>query len=125
MPNAEALPMSGSSPTRRPSTRRKPVRHLSGDTDLLRAEGLLAGPESQSISQVMASTGTANARQRRPSEPDSLYDMYAGSSNQDDDLDPEEVIYSGARASFGENSRPGHAGLSRSRSTKPRAIEIR
>lgn len=121
MPNIEALPTAASSPARRPSTRRKPVRHLSGDTDLLRAEGLMIGPGSQSISQVVAS-GSTIVHQRRPSEADSLYDMYANSADQHDEQDLEEVIYSGARASFGDN-RPGMSGPSRS--TKPRAIEIR
>lgn len=122
-PDVEAIPASASSPSRRPSTRRKPVRHLSGDTDLLRAEGLIAGPESQSISQVIFSSQARDLTPRRQSGTDSLYDMYADIANQDEEQDQEEVIYTGARSSFSDNTRPQFPGLSRS--TKPRAIEIR
>jgi hypothetical protein len=120
MPDVEVPAVDASAMGRRPSTRRKPVRHLSGDTEIFRAEGLLS-PESQSISQVMSASREENVN-RRKSATDSLYDMYAGDTNEDEQ-DQEEVIYSGASASFEDDIHPELHGLSRS--TIPRAIEIR
>lgn len=120
MPSLDVPPAENSDLGRRPSTRRKPVRHLSGDTEIFRAEGLLSA-ESQSISQVMSTSGNENINHRK-SATDSLYDMYTNDSNQEEQ-DQEEVIYSGASASFEDDMHPELYGLSHS--TKPRAIEIR
>ena len=120
MPSFDVPPAETSDLGRRPSTRRKPVRHLSGDTEIFRAEGLLSA-KSQSISQVVSMSGNENINQRK-SATDSLYDMYTNDSNQEEQ-DQEEVIYSGASASFEDDMHPELYGLSHS--TKPRAIEIR
>lgn len=121
MPSAEVPAAVFSGPGRRPSTRRKPVRHLSGDTEIFRAEGLL-NSESQSISQVISASGNENVNHRK-SATDSLYDMYTDNANQDEEQEQEEVIYSGASASFEDDVHPELQGLSHL--TKPRAIEIR
>ncbi|GHJ87474.1 hypothetical protein NliqN6_3876 [Naganishia liquefaciens] len=120
MPSSNVPAAETSDMSRRPSTRRKPVRHMSGDTEIFKAEGLLSA-ESKSISQVMSASGNETVDQRK-SATDSLYDMYADDSNQEEQ-DHEEVIYSGASASFEDDMQPELYGLSHS--TKPRAIEIR
>ncbi|KAJ9096092.1 hypothetical protein QFC19_007318 [Naganishia cerealis] len=92
---------SASSPTRRPSTRRKPVRHLSGDTEIFRAEGLLDPSQSQSISQVLSTSGAAEgASEPRKSSADSLYDMYADTPDPNLAEEGEEIIYTGNGSSF-------------------------
>ncbi|KAJ9098736.1 hypothetical protein QFC21_004384 [Naganishia friedmannii] len=113
---------STSSPTRRPSTRRKPVRHLSGDTDIFRAEGLLDDSQSHSISQVLSSQRTAGPSQLQKSSADSLYDIYADAPEPDMAEDEEEIIYTGNGTSFDHHAR-AHRG--QFRPVNPRAIEIR
>lgn len=113
---------STTSPARRPSTRRKPVRHLSGDTDIFRAEGLLDDSQSQSISQVLSAQRTTDGpSQLQKSSTDSLYDMYAD-AHETDVEDPEEIIDTGNSTSFVDDAR-AYRGISRS--VNPRAIEIR
>ncbi|KAJ9122595.1 hypothetical protein QFC22_002024 [Naganishia vaughanmartiniae] len=123
IPPAEPPLPSTSSPTRRPSTRRKPVRHLSGDTDIFRAEGLLGDPQSQSIGQVLSVRHhPAGPSQLQKSSADSLYDMYADAPDPEVAEDEEEIIYTGNDTSFADDAGDyrGH-----SRKVNPRAIEIR
>lgn len=122
-PHMEPALPSAISPTRRPSTRRKPVRHLSGDTDIFRAEGLLHNSQSQSISQVLSpQRTTAGPNQLQKSSADSLYDMYADAPEPDVADDEEEIIYTGNSTAFGDDAR-AQEGFSRP--VNPRAIEIR